>query len=183
MCRVGASGTCLCQQDRGAPHTPLHSIRALSSVCTFKLTKTVLSEQCQTGSPGVPPMWRAAGLAHLQRHCPRAPSLSPNLTVVGARGQGPAALEGVCSGFQSAQLEPGFLRDTKLLQGILQQGGGGVRENSGSEALYPPTPTLPAGPNIHLACHLLDLTPIEDKAPAHELVAGEEVVSQRPAGS
>lgn len=98
-------------------------------------------------------------------------------------GQGPAALEGVRSGFQSAQLEPGFLRDTKLLQGILQQGGGGVRENSGSEALYPPTPTLPAGPNIHLACHLLDLTPIEDKAPAHELVAGEEAVSQGPTGS
>lgn len=34
-------------------------------------------------------MWRAAGLAHLQRHCPRALSLSPNLIVVGARGQQP----------------------------------------------------------------------------------------------
>lgn len=125
-------------------------------------------------------MWRAAGLAHLQRHCPRALSLSPNLTVVGARGQQPLK---ECSGFQSAQLEPGFLRDTKLLQGVLQQGGGGIREHSGSEALYPPPHTPPAGPNIHLACHLLDLTPIEDEAPAHELVAGEEVVSQRPAGS
>lgn len=83
-------------------------------------------------------MWRAAGLAHLQRHCPRAPSLSPNLTVVGARGQQPLK---EYSGFQSAQLEPGLLRDTKLLQRVL-------------------------------ACHLLDFTPIEDEAPAHELVAG-----------
>lgn len=46
--------------------------------------------------------------------------------------------------------------------------------SSGPGALPATPPPLPV-PQAHLASHLLDLVPVEDEAPAHELIAGKEV--------
>lgn len=69
---------------------------------------------------------------------------------------------------QATQLEPGLLRYAELLQGVLW---GGQHNMSPSPRA---TPVLSRVPHAHLAGHLLDLIPIEDEAPAHELIAGGE---------
>lgn len=69
---------------------------------------------------------------------------------------------------QATQLEPGLLRYAELLQGVLWGG----QHNMSTSARATPVPSRV--PHAHLAGHLLDLIPIEDEAPAHELVAGGE---------
>lgn len=48
--------------------------------------------------------------------------------------------------------------------------GGGLKP----EPRRPPSPAPCPHPHTHLASHLLDLIPVENEAPPHELVTGEE---------